>query len=319
MLSHCQAVVETILPDKVIYSWVSPLAVTQYTSDLYNHSNNSRSSHYHFGYFLYKMLNSMPAELLQQILSHLVSETSQAGLTPISCVNQRLSATTRDYRAQLLRSRLQSISHIELLMRIWSPPLFFRLDRGSGQTSGGYLSCPADFHDLLCDSESYNRIDRYLETLERYNWVSGRIAEFVVTIIDFSHCRSSSEARSLVKTAVIELWSAHVRYGHDVDGWIMQIRDEYGPEYYVQDAYVQTLPSSLRNTIMKVYHALCQYLKHPFYPSPSMNEGLWLYKHILRVGVSIRDLQNFIANPSVGRYGKCLEYAGDKTQVDEGV
>lgn len=227
------------------------------------------------------MLNSLPAELLLQILSHLVSENSQAGLTPISYVNQRLSATTRDYRAQLLRSRLQSISHIELLMRIWSPPLFFRLDRGSGQTSGGYLSCPADFHDLLCDAETYNRIDRYLSTLERNNWVAGRIADFVVTMVDFSH----NESRSLIKAAVIELWSAQVRYGHDVDGWMMQIRDEYGPDYYVQDAYVQTLPASLRNAIMKVYHALCQYLRHPFYPSASRNEGLWLYKHILRGGM----------------------------------
>jgi len=227
----------------------------------------------------YRMLNTMPAELLLQILSHLISEDSQAGLIPISCVNQRLSATTRDYRAQLLRSRLQSISHIGLLMRIWSPPLFFRIDKGYGQTSGGYLSCPADFHDLLCDADTYNRIDRYLSTLERNNWVAGRIADFVATMVEASH----SESRSLIKTAVIELWSAQVRYAHDVDGWINQIRDEYGPDYYVQDAYVQTLPATLRNAIMKVYHALCQYLRHPFYPPASRSESLWLYKHILRV------------------------------------
>ena len=225
------------------------------------------------------MLTSMPAELLLQILSHLISEDSQAGLIPISYVNQRLLATTRDYRAQLLKSRLQSISHIELLMRIWSPPLFFRIDRGSSQTSGGYLSCPADFHDLLCDADTYNRIDRYLSTLERNNWVAGRIADFVATMVDFSH----SESRSLIKTAVIELWSAQVRYEHDVDGWINQIRDEYGPDYYVQDAYVQMLSATLRSAIMKVYHALCRYLRHPFYSSASRNEGLWLYKYILRV------------------------------------
>jgi len=221
----------------------------------------------------------MPAELLLQILSHLNSEGSHTGLIPISYVNQRLAATTRDYRAQLLRSRLQSISHIGLLMRIWSPPLFFRIDRGSGQTSGGYLSCPTDFHDLLCDADTYDRIDRYLSTLERNNWVAGRIADFVATMIDFSH----SESRSLIKTAVIELWSAQIRYGHDVDGWVNQIRDEYGPDYYVQDAYVQTLPANLRNAIMRVYHALCQYLRHPFYPPASRSESIELYKNILRV------------------------------------
>ncbi|KAF8471685.1 hypothetical protein BDZ91DRAFT_760345 [Kalaharituber pfeilii] len=220
------------------------------------------------------MLNNMPAELLLQILSHIVAETSHAGLTNLSYVNQRLSAATRDYRAQLLRSRLQSISHIEILMRIWSPPLFFRADRGVGQSSGGYMSCPADFHDLLCDADTYNRIDRYLSTLERNNWVAGRIAEFVATVVDFSHCRSSGEKRSLIKGAVIELWSSQVRYGHDVDGYMMQIRDEYGPEYYIQDSYIQGLPTALRSAVMTVYHALS-----------SRTESLWLYKHILRGGM----------------------------------
>lgn len=228
----------------------------------------------------------MPAELLLQILSHLATETSQAGLTSISYVNQRLSATTRDLRAQLLRSRLQGISHITILMQIWSPPLFFRHDRGSGQSSGGYVSCPADFHDLLCDAETYNRIDRYLTTLERNNWVAGRISDFVATMVDLPQCRSSGEKRSLLQTAIIELWSAHVRYGHDIDGYMIQIREEYGPEFYIQDSYVQSLPSGLRSVITMVYHALCQYLRHPFYPSASRTEGLWLYKHILRVRLS---------------------------------
>jgi len=229
------------------------------------------------------MLNNMPSELLLQILSHLVSDNSQSGLASISYVNQRLSATTRDYRAQLLRSRLQNISHIEILMRIWTPPLFFSLQRGSGQTSGGYLSCPADFHDLLCDSESYSRIDAYLTTLERNNWVAGRIADFVVTAVDFPHIRSSHDKRSFAQTAIIELWSSHARYGHDVDGYLMQMRDEYGPEYYIQDSYIMSLPSSIRGGVMSVYHALCQYLRHPFYPSGSRTEGLGLYRMILRV------------------------------------
>lgn len=237
------------------------------------------------------MLNNIPAELLLNILSYLDN------LDPLSYASRSLSLSTRDYRTRALRSRLASIRHVELLMRIWTPPTFFRGRGGSpGYSPGSYITRPQDLHDILCDPEMFSRVEAYLASLERRVCVAERVAEHVLSIVSFNSFRTSEERHSYATTIVLELWSAEARYGHDVDGRWLNVGDEGGlQEVHIQDSYVMNLPNHIQTAMVTVYNALAQRLRPPFYSTSRRGhggrvvegEGMWLYRLIVKVSLNI--------------------------------
>lgn len=239
------------------------------------------------GHTIFIMIDNIPAELLLNILSYLDN------LEPISGASHSLSLATRDFRIHALRARLASISHIELLMRIWSPPTFFRRRRGvSPYGSGSYVTRPQDLHDVLCDPDMFNRVEAYLGSLERKAYVAARVAEYVMTIVSFNSLRTSAERHSYVTRIVLELWSPQARFSHDVDGRWLNLGDDSGLlDVHIQDAYVMNLPRDIQTAMVTVYDALAQNLRPPFYSTGgrrhggrvSEGEGIWLYRLIVKV------------------------------------
>lgn len=237
------------------------------------------------------MLSDIPAELLLDVLSYLND------LGPLSRASRSLSLSTRAYRTSTLRSRLANIRNVELLMRIWTPPMFFRRRRGSsGYSSGGYIERPQDLHDILCDPETFGRVESYLGSLERRAGVAWRVAEYVLSIVSFNSFRTSEERHSYATMIVIELWSAQARYGHDVDGRWSNVGDEGGlQEVHIQDNYVIDLPGHIQTAMVTVYNGLAQRLRPPFYPQIRRGhggrsiegEGIWLYRLIVKVSLEI--------------------------------
>lgn len=232
------------------------------------------------------MLNNIPAELLLNVLSYLDD------LEPLSCASRSLCLSTRDYRASALRRRLAAIRNVELLMRIWTPPTFFRRKRGS--PSGGYIQRPRDLHDILCDPEMFSRVEAYLGSLEKRACVAGKVAEYVISIVSFNSFRTSEERHSYATMIVIELWSAEARYGHDIDGRWSSVGDESGlQEVHTHDSYVISLPSHIQTAMVNVYNALAQRLRPPFYSTIQRGhggravegEGVWLYRLIVVVSL----------------------------------
>lgn len=232
------------------------------------------------------MLNSIPAELLLNVLSYLND------LGPLSCASRSLSLSTRDYRASTLRARLANIRNVELLMQIWTPPMFFNRRRGSSVYSSG--GCSQDLYDILYDPETFSRVESYLGSLERRASVAWRVAEYVLPIVSFNSFRTSDERHSYTTTIIIELWSAQARYGHDVDGRWSNIGDESGlQEVHIQDSYVRNLPGHIQTAMVTVYNGLAQRLRPPFYPPIRRGhggravegEGIWLYRLIVKVSL----------------------------------
>ncbi|RPA97403.1 hypothetical protein L873DRAFT_1135465 [Choiromyces venosus 120613-1] len=233
------------------------------------------------------MINNIPAELLLNILSYLDN------LEPISSTSQSLSLATRDFRTHELRARLANITHVELLMRIWSPPTFFRRG-GSSYGSGGYFTRPQDLHNILCDPDMFSRIEAYLGSLERRAYVAARVAEYVMTIVSFNSFRTSAEMRFYAMRIVIELWSPQARFSHDIDGRWLNLGDDSGLiDVHVEDDYVLNLPRDVQAAMLSVYDALAQNLRPPFYSSSrrrhggraSEGEGIWLYRLIVKEGM----------------------------------
>ncbi|CUS11786.1 unnamed protein product [Tuber aestivum] len=234
------------------------------------------------------MIDNIPAELLLNILSYLDN------LEPISGASHSLSLATRDFRTHALRTRLANISHVEILMRIWSPPTFFRRRGGSLYGSGGYVTRPQDLHDILCDPDMFGRVEAYLGSLERRAYIAARVAEYVMTIVSFNSFRTSAERRFYAMRIVLELWSPQARFSHDVDGRWLNLSDDSGLlDVHVQDAYVLNLPRDVQAAMVAVYDALAQNLRPPFYSTSrrrhgggvSEGEGIWLYRLIVKEGM----------------------------------
>ena len=169
-------------------------------------------------------------------------------------------------------------------MGVWPPQLFFRPNGGTGQTIGGYIGCPADFRDLLYENDdaTITSLDEYLRHLEDGVKKAGTIADVVAPRIDIS--------RDLIMVSVIQLCSANVRYAHDKSGHIRRIRDT-GAIEGIEDNYVQSLPMDVRSTMIRIYNALCERLKHPSHSEQTMVQGTWLYQYI--IWVSIHSNGNF--------------------------
>ncbi|KAG0643415.1 hypothetical protein HOY80DRAFT_1007481 [Tuber brumale] len=234
------------------------------------------------------MIDNIPAELLLNILSYLDN------LEPISGASHSLSLATRDFRTRALRTRLASISHVEILMRIWSPPTFFRRRGGYPYGSGGYITRPQDLHDILCDPDTFNRVEAYLGSLERRACVAARVAEYVMTIVSFNSFRTSAERHFYAMRIVLELWSPQARFSHDVDGRWLNLGDDSGLlDVHIQDAYVLNLPRDVQAAMVTVYDALAQSLRPPFCSTSrrrhggraSEGEGIWLYRLIVKEGM----------------------------------
>ena len=224
-------------------------------------------------------MNSLPNELVLLIIKQCVAENPQ-----VSNVSQLFSATTRDLRIQQLRETIQSISHIRMLMKHWPPPLFSRTQRGVGQTTGGHITQPHNFFNLVLNNDTYDKINHYLLILKNLNSVAATIAEFVMTLNEFRHGELTIE---MAQTAIIYLWTAQVRYGHDVNGYVRQIKEEYGADYYIRDDYVRGLPPYIQHAMMSIYYALCSALRNPSLPIGSRTQNLCLYIHIVRVSKTL--------------------------------
>lgn len=159
---------------------------------------------------------------------------------------------------------------------------------------GGYIQRPRDLHDILCDLDTFSRVEAYLGSLERRAFVAEKLAEYVISIVPFNTFRTSEERRSYAITIVIELWSAEARYGHDVDGRWSSVADDDGlQEVHTQDSYVRSLPNHIQTAMVTVYNALAQRLRPPFYPTIRRGhggravegEGVWLYRLIVKVSL----------------------------------
>jgi hypothetical protein len=231
------------------------------------------------------MLDEMPAELLLNILSYLDN------LDPISHASHALSLSTRDFKTRTLRTRLANIKHIGLLMKIWTPPSFFKPREGSPACSkGSYITRPQDrLYDMLCDPYMVVKVEEYLDNLEKKARAAQKIAGHLLTMMSFD---TDEEQHSYATKVVIELWSAQSRYGHDVDGRWSDINDECGlQEVHVRDNYVTDLPSDIQEAMITAYNALAQRLQPPFYSSSRRShggriaegEGMWLYRLIVKV------------------------------------
>lgn len=255
------------------------------------------------------MLDNIPAELLLNVLSYLDD------LEPLSCASRSLCLSTRDYRTSTLRCRLAAIRNVELLMRIWTPPTFFR--QKIGGPLRGYIQRPQDLHDILCDPDMFSRVEAYLGSLEMRACVAEKLAEYVISIVPFNSIRTSEERHSYATTVVIELWSAEARYGHDVDGRWSSVADEDGlEEVHIQDSYVRSLPNHIQTAMVTVYNALAQRLRPPFYPiirrghggRAVEGEGVWLYRLIVKV--SLLKTEIGIINRKVPKLTSCSMILG---------
>jgi len=225
-------------------------------------------------------LGSLPAELLLNILSFLDN------LDHVSSTNRILSAASSDLQARQLRSKLAGIQHAELLMKIWSPPSFFRRDDyGRRQAQHACASQPQDLINMLCDPHVVPRVEAYIDSLGGKASVVQQVAEILITVADFSGFRNHIECMSFASTMVIHLWSAEQRYSHDTDGYIASLLEGYTfRDLIATDQYLMELSVDTQNWLVDCYNALSQYLKPPFVPHGLHGEGMWLQRVIAMVG-----------------------------------
>ncbi|KAI9767124.1 MAG: hypothetical protein M1840_005913 [Geoglossum simile] len=236
------------------------------------------------------MLTQLPAELLSNILSCLVYSSplpqsrsrysdctvSEDALCSLGSTSRRLQASTREFRTHLLRSRLSRIPHIDLLLAIWSPPMFFRRQHGS--------ATPCDPHDVLLDQDTYSEVDAYLTGLEWRGRTAERIADNVLPLLALP---ATSDFREFTTIAVLHLWSVQARYSHDVDGVWDNVQDEIILDVLLDD-YIRALPPPLQRAVIDVYNALSRKLEPPFCSHGQVTEdhtgveGMWLYRLLVK-------------------------------------
>ncbi|KAL7273094.1 hypothetical protein RUND412_004068 [Rhizina undulata] len=217
------------------------------------------------------MLSSIPAELLLNILSYVDN------LQPVSATSHLLSQAARDVRVHELRTRLARTRHIEVLMNIWTPPMFFN------RRHPNYTSQRQDLYNILCDPQMLSYVDQYIRTLERNLDVAEAVASHVLSLVSFNY-PTHGERLFFATRLVLELWSASPRYAHDVDGRWDHVTDDARTEDVIRDPYVQRLPQHIQTGILTVYDALAEHLRPPF--SSRRNGGIWLYRHILKASLS---------------------------------
>jgi hypothetical protein len=237
------------------------------------------------------MLAQLPAELLSNILSYLVysspppqarsrySDCTVGGdaLCSLGSTSRRLQASTREFRTHILRSRLSRIPHIDLLLTIWAPPMFFRRQH--------VVAAPYDPHDVLLDQDAYSGVDAYLTGLEWRGRTAERIADIVLPLLALP---ATSDFRDFTTVAILHLWSVQARYSHDVDGVWDNVQDEVILDVLLDD-YIRALPLPSQRAVIDVYNALSRKLKPPFYSRGQMPEnqmgveGMWLYMLLVKV------------------------------------
>ena len=237
------------------------------------------------------MLTQLPAELLSNILSYLAYSSplpqskacysdcavTEDALCSLGSTSRRLQASTREFRTHLLRSRLSRIPHIDLLLTIWAPPMFFRRQHG--------VAAPYDPHDVLLDQDTYSGVDAYLTGLEWRGQTAKRIADNVLPLLALP---ATSDFRDFTTVAILHLWSVQARYSHDVDGVWDNVQDEVILDVLL-DEYVRALPPPLQRAVIDVYNALSRKLKPPFYSRGQVPEnhtsveGMWLYRLLVKV------------------------------------
>lgn len=224
------------------------------------------------------MLTKLPAELLLSILSFLDN------LDPVSASNRSLSGSVRDYQASQLRTRLSRIRNVDLLMSIWSPPTFFT--RSRGRRGSNFAPRPKELINVLCDPAMIPRVEAYLADLEQKAWTAERVAEHLLSLVSFSGFRSGEERIAFATKLVIYLWSSQQQYGHDLDGYFMTLREEYGfQDVCARDRYFAEMSPDIQGWLVAVYDALSQALRRPFVPSSRRGEGLGLYRRIVQDGM----------------------------------
>ncbi|KAF8541676.1 hypothetical protein BDD12DRAFT_731665 [Trichophaea hybrida] len=224
------------------------------------------------------MLNDLPAELLLNILSFLDNTEG------LSSSSRNLNSAVGDYQAGVLRGRLARIPQADLLVQIWSPPSFFSRN-GRGRRSPTFVFRPQDLLNILGDPTVFPLVERYIDTLESKAQVAREVANYLVTIVNFSGFRSNeNEARmSFVTTLVIYLWSVEQRHGHDIDGYLSTLRDGYTfQDLCTRDQFFLDLPVDTQRYLAACYSELSQYLRHPFGPQ---GEGMWLQRIIAQEGM----------------------------------
>lgn len=225
------------------------------------------------------MLNDLPTELLLNILSFLDS------LGPLSSSNRNLSLAVGDYQAGLLRGRISRIRNPDILVKIWTPPAFFCREFRRGPVQPVYVSRPEDLFIVLSDPAMNRRVEGYIENLERKAYVARRVADYLVSLVDFSAIPNYEDRMSFATTLVLHLWSPETRYGHDTDGYIDALREDYVFRDLVsRDRYFLDLSYDLQDWLVVCYDALSRYLRPPFVPrGGSRGEGMWLQRLIARV------------------------------------
>ncbi|KAI5858380.1 hypothetical protein BZA05DRAFT_1498 [Tricharina praecox] len=226
-------------------------------------------------------LNDLPTELLLNILSFLDN------LDHVSSTNRTLSTTSRDLQVSQLRGKLAQIPHADLLMRIWSPPSFFRRDGyGRRQTQHVHASQPQDLINMLCDPAVVPRVEAYIDSLHNKARVAQQVAEFLVTMVSFNGFRNHDDRMSFASTVVIHLWSAQQRYSHDTDGYIASLLEGYVfRDLCARDQYLMDLSADTQGWLVACYNALSQYLRPPFVRREQHGEGMWLQRAIARGGM----------------------------------
>jgi hypothetical protein len=237
------------------------------------------------------MLTQLPAELLSNILTYLVcssplpqsrsrySDCTVGGdaLCSLGSTSRRLQESTREFRTHLLRSRLSRIPHIDLLLAIWTPPMFFRRQHGA--------TTAYDPHDVLLDQDTYSGVDSYLTALEWRGRTAGHIADSVLPLLALP---ASADFRDFTTIAILHLWSIQARYSHDVDGVWDNVQDGVILDVLLDD-YVRALPPQLQRAVVDVYNALSRKLKPPFCSRGQVPEnhtgveGMWLYRLLVKV------------------------------------
>jgi len=220
------------------------------------------------------MLHDLPSELLLNILSFLDNTAS------VSSSSHVLNSTVGDYRAGVLRVRLSRLPQADRLVQIWSPPSFFSRDR-RGRRSPTYVSQPQQLLNILGDPSVVPLVEGYIANLEHKAQVAQEVANYLVSIVNFTGFPSNEDRMSFATTLVIYLWSVEQRHGHDIDGYLSTLRDSYTfRDLCARDQFFHNLPADTQGYLAECYRALSQYLRHPFGPQ---GEGMWLQRVIAQV------------------------------------
>lgn len=226
------------------------------------------------------MLHSLPNELLLEILSQIVAGIPSAqipsALQPIAQTSPALAAQTREYRGGLLRSRIARIPNISSLMRIWTPPTFFRSTGSSWQSNGGYISQPQDLLNLLNDEQLFASIDAYLTSLERKTQTLSALTSYIsLHLPQWPH--------STIEQCLLQLWRAQAFYAHDIDR-IWSAPASPGEHILRQEAragFAMGMMDAAVEGLVAVYDVLDRLVR------PHGTGQDWLFRVIVREGMEV--------------------------------